>query len=312
MSTDDRTESAPSWQIDPESPGKILCPCEECGGSISCRHSKPRRFCSTACRTAYRGRTGEGIRRRNGQVLTCPWCRGEFYISPCEAGRRTHCSRSCAARAGFEASKGRCPICKGDSPVGGQFGRFCSWECYRTSQQPRSDDRSCRICGQPLTEKSLRYCSHACRDEARRTGAEKPCETCGEILYVQPYQTNKRYCSRACQNQAKRIDGPGAKVKRKDGYVQVYYPSHPDSTKSGWVLEHRLVAEQKYGRRILPTEHVHHLNGQRDDNRPENLEIIAPGTHALISNAEGVRKRLNLKQRLAEYERLYGPLADPD
>lgn len=67
------------------------------------------------------------------------------------------------------------------------------------------------------------------------------------------------------------VDAP-KRVTRTDGfltrggYVKVYRDGRTDYV-------HRFVMEGHLGRRLLPTESVHHINGDRSDNRLKNLEL---------------------------------------
>ena len=59
-------------------------------------------------------------------------------------------------------------------------------------------------------------------------------------------------------------------------------PDHPMATKSGYVLEHRLVMAAVLGRYLSSAEHVHHINLDPTNNRPENLVVLTRSQHMRV------------------------------
>jgi hypothetical protein len=66
-----------------------------------------------------------------------------------------------------------------------------------------------------------------------------------------------------------------SKPKIYDYFVLVYQPQHPRAVSEGYVAEQYLVAEKAMGRPLTPDEEVRHKNGNTQDNRPSNLEVIS-------------------------------------
>jgi hypothetical protein len=74
------------------------------------------------------------------------------------------------------------------------------------------------------------------------------------------------------------------------GYVLVYQPEHPCADRVGYVLEHRIVAEEKLGRPLYDYEVIHHLDHDRTNNAKENLVIITQSEHIRKYHGKGTRK----------------------
>lgn len=72
----------------------------------------------------------------------------------------------------------------------------------------------------------------------------------------------------------------GGRKQEKGGYWLVWQADHPHARHkrthgSGYVAEHRLVMEQKLGRYLDPQEVVHHIDGNPENNHPDNLQLFA-------------------------------------
>lgn len=97
-------------------------------------------------------------------------------------------------------------------------------------------------------------------------------------------------------------------TKRSDGYLEIALPPwhwcYPMASKSRHsVMVHRLVMAEHLGRLLQHEEIVHHVNGIREDNRLENLELRTPKTHPLSyqdAYAKGLKDGSNIRDKQLE------------
>src|SRR6266700_879522 len=123
--------------------------------------------------------------------------------------------------------------------------------------------RTCTECGRVYEPSSGHKQCPACRSHdlcacgARKVKSSTTCASCRSE--AGPNNSNWR----------------GGRTRHKRGYIMVLVPGHPRAvTGNGqYVFEHILVMEEMLGRYLRPEENVHHRNGVKEDNRPENLEL---------------------------------------
>lgn len=85
------------------------------------------------------------------------------------------------------------------------------------------------------------------------------------------------------------------KVISKGDYLYALVPEHPNATKNGYVLMHRVVMENHLGRLLSANEVVHHKDHNKKNNSIENLEVMNAQEHSKFHGAEMTRAWVKLK-----------------
>lgn len=132
--------------------------------------------------------------------------------------------------------------------------------------------KPCRRCGEKFTPAgaNARWCSEKCK---RGTAV---CMECKNEFVVGKKAAGK-FCSLKCFYD---YQAPvGTELSDPSGYTITKVPVGTQGVKlagrgrSHWMWTHRYVIQLKLGRPLRKTERVHHINGKRNDNSPDNLEL---------------------------------------
>src|SRR6185436_14739255 len=70
------------------------------------------------------------------------------------------------------------------------------------------------------------------------------------------------------------INGRRSRIHYNNGYMYTSWPG-----KNGTVAVHRIIMELKLGRPLERGEHIHHIDGNRMNNSPDNLEVVIGSEH---------------------------------
>lgn len=137
------------------------------------------------------------------------------------------------------------------------------------------------------------YCSHACSGKAVvKPRTKVPCAYCGkEVKYIRhPNSPKYKFCNIECFHLWEKEHPPYVRDGhwKENGYDITY-----DGTKNG-IKTHRLVMAEHLGRDLLPSEIVHHIDGNRLNNNINNLQLMTRAEHARQHRLKDIKNGVEL------------------
>jgi hypothetical protein len=242
----------------------------------------------------------------------CENCGQPFFSYPSD--NRRFCSLQCRSAKRFD---------KGIPAPGREFVRFACHECGNEFGMMKSylDAYQKKHGRDPM------YCSRQCSGDAHTRKAEErntfTCATCAQTFSRSRkpggrIYREQKYCSPECRHEMIRrraynrfSNGELKRHVKRHGYIWISVPALANNGVKTEMLEHRYVMQQKLGRPLFKAETVHHINGNRQDNRIENLELFSsrhgPGQRVI----DKVDFAIEMLQLYPEFARAKGVMLVP-
>jgi len=145
--------------------------------------------------------------------------------------------------------------------------------------------KQCKLCTTEIKRENFRdnwefnrskYCSRACYLKAHAQKFEmRICPNC-ETAFEVKVSSRQRICTYNCSRQGIKVFG--TKYITTQGYVAI--KTHgPNADSKGYELEHRMILEKELNRKLDLHEHVHHIDGNKQNNSRENLIVLRNSEH---------------------------------